>query len=583
MTGQKAEKFPFVPAILIGIAVSLFLIWSGWAQISSRGGWDPDDQLRLVQLRDWLAGQSWFDTTQYRMNAPQGAPMHWSRFIEIPLALIVSLTAPVVGAARAEMLAGIIVPLTILSAIAFMLAAIARHFGGKRAALIALIVAYMAPAVLMQNRPMRIDHHGWQIAMAVLALWSLFWEQRKSGGIVLGLALSVWLHISLEGAPMTAAFFLLLGWRWIAEKGEGVRLFWTLVAFGIASFALFFGTQAQGLWAAQYCDTVSPAHVVAIGAATAILLPVIHMRPTHKRWRIAAVAAAGVAVLAVILAMAPQCATGAFAEMDPVVRDYWYVSVREGLPVWRQTGNAVWTLLAGPICGLGAIAWLWKSRRSTDFATLAFLAGYAVLLSFFVFRTVAVASAFAVVPVALGISALFGRWQTGKSPLVRVGMVAAMLALALPGAFAGMVIKGISAEPSPEKAEQKTASKACEAVDSVRDLNLLPDSSFVAPFDMGPAILLTTRHRVLASSHHRNQAGMRDQIDIFRLSEAQAHAIIKRRGITRIAACFGEAELDLYAERNPDGLWALLAKAAPPAWLEPDGVYGEGIMVWRVR
>ena len=54
MSEQRADRFPFGPAILIGIAVSLFLIWSGWAQISTRSGWDPDDQLRLVQLRDFL-------------------------------------------------------------------------------------------------------------------------------------------------------------------------------------------------------------------------------------------------------------------------------------------------------------------------------------------------------------------------------------------------------------------------------------------------------------------------------------------------------------------------------------------------
>ena len=123
MSEQRADRFPFGPAILIGIAVSLFLIWSGWAQISTRSGWDPDDQLRLVQLRDFLGGQSWFDTTQYRMNAPQGAPMHWSRLIELPLALIVTLASPLVGVPRAEMLAGTIVPLSILTAIAFLLAA----------------------------------------------------------------------------------------------------------------------------------------------------------------------------------------------------------------------------------------------------------------------------------------------------------------------------------------------------------------------------------------------------------------------------------------------------------------------------
>ena len=29
---------------------------------------DPDDALRLVQLRDWLAGQGWYDMVQHRVD-----------------------------------------------------------------------------------------------------------------------------------------------------------------------------------------------------------------------------------------------------------------------------------------------------------------------------------------------------------------------------------------------------------------------------------------------------------------------------------------------------------------------------------
>ena len=43
--------------------------------------WDPDDVMRLLEVRDWLRGQSWFDVVQHRMNLPAGLSMHWSRLV----------------------------------------------------------------------------------------------------------------------------------------------------------------------------------------------------------------------------------------------------------------------------------------------------------------------------------------------------------------------------------------------------------------------------------------------------------------------------------------------------------------------
>ena len=36
---------------------------------------DTDSAMRLVQVRDLLHGQSWFDTVQHRMNTPYGLSM----------------------------------------------------------------------------------------------------------------------------------------------------------------------------------------------------------------------------------------------------------------------------------------------------------------------------------------------------------------------------------------------------------------------------------------------------------------------------------------------------------------------------
>jgi hypothetical protein len=119
-----------VPVQLLGalwLLISAGLIWSGWTEITTLSGWDPDDALRLVQLRDFLAGQSWFDSTQYRMNPPDGGPMHWSRLIELPLAALILLLRPLFGQPVAEMVAGSAVPLLLLGWIAWMLSRIARR------------------------------------------------------------------------------------------------------------------------------------------------------------------------------------------------------------------------------------------------------------------------------------------------------------------------------------------------------------------------------------------------------------------------------------------------------------------------
>ena len=46
-----------------------------------------DDAMRLVEVRDLLAGQGWFDLTQYRLSPPGGVAMHWSRLVDVPLAV----------------------------------------------------------------------------------------------------------------------------------------------------------------------------------------------------------------------------------------------------------------------------------------------------------------------------------------------------------------------------------------------------------------------------------------------------------------------------------------------------------------
>ena len=85
------------PTILV--LVARFLMASDYV------GRDNDDVMRLVQVRDLLAGQSWFDLTQARLGLEGGTLMHWSRLIDLPIAALISVFRPIVGTVQAETLA----------------------------------------------------------------------------------------------------------------------------------------------------------------------------------------------------------------------------------------------------------------------------------------------------------------------------------------------------------------------------------------------------------------------------------------------------------------------------------------------
>ena len=90
------------------------------ASIAGNGAGDlgSDDAMRLVGVRDLLAGQPWGDLVQHRLSPPDGVAMHWSRLVDAPLALLVAGFRPLLGQAAAESVAVTIWPLALLAALA---------------------------------------------------------------------------------------------------------------------------------------------------------------------------------------------------------------------------------------------------------------------------------------------------------------------------------------------------------------------------------------------------------------------------------------------------------------------------------
>jgi len=549
---------------------------------------DPDDALRLMEVRDLLAGQSWFDVHQYRIAAPEGVAMHWSRLVDIPLAGMILILRPLLGAALAETVTVVAVPLlTLLAALMLVGRLTAKFFDTETVGIACLVMAIGGP-LLFQMTPMRIDHHGWQVVLALAALNGLAARDALRGGIVVGAALAALLAISIEGLPITAVFLGVLALRGLLGTGAGRFAGFASAAGGlaVASAAIFLGTRGLGDLA-THCDQISPIHLalfalVAVGSGGLVML-------APQRWPLALgmLGAIGAAALALYLGVAPQCKGGAFVALDPLVYKYWYEGVPEGMPFWDQPLVSAMEMIGVPLVGLLSIAILWRDAISAEHRAWwrdhALVLIGALLIGALLARASATACAIAAVPTGALVLRCIVALRTGP-PLRRVLGYCGVLLLLMPpmpvllwGRIATLHTGNANAA-SPPKVSGCVYRKAALA------LNTLPPTDMFLPLDIGPDILVRTNQRVVATGHHRGAAGMHDVIAAFMGTPDEAHAIITRRHATLIAVCPDIPEPQNYKYYAPNGFMAQLLRGQTPPWLERVNLAPDShLLFWRVK
>jgi hypothetical protein len=109
---EQPVSFPFI--LLVGFLGCIVFSWTPITTTWLTGVYnDTDDAMRMVQVRDWMAGQGWHDLRALRLDPPAGVLMHWSRVVDIPLAGLIRLFGLVADQETAERLARIVFPLSL--------------------------------------------------------------------------------------------------------------------------------------------------------------------------------------------------------------------------------------------------------------------------------------------------------------------------------------------------------------------------------------------------------------------------------------------------------------------------------------
>ena len=561
---ERHHRLWFLSIWLAGVLAAIAVNHSAIVQFRF---WDPDDVMRLLEVRDWLKGQSWFDVVQHRMNLPVGLSMHWSRLLDVPLAALILLFEPFVGQRMAETIAAVVVPVFTLGATMGLVAGITRHRSGTGAGLLAAALCLLSIGTWYAMQPMRIDHHGYQILCGLGMVWALIARQDRNGAIIAGLCAALWTHISLEGLAFTACASAWLGLLSLAKPEQRLRLPFFLSALCVASALLYLAVHGLGLIGETFCDQMSPIHIVAFGVAALLSFAMLALPPRAVMPRIAAFATIAASCAFLYRSWAPQCAAGPFGSLGPLGHDLWYVNVHEGMPLWRAPVEARFVWGVFPWVGLAGAAMtaFASSRRSWDewsyFALLAAATGIAML----VMRAGAFANLLAI-PGAVGLIILiFDRTEAWLLPL-RISVRAGSLLLLSPFGAQSTSLFAMQHNPAPSG---QALDRRCGQIDSLAALDSFAPTTVLAPLELAPNIVAATHHYGVTGPYHRNPHALEDVLRFFTAPEQAAHAVALRRNAGLLVFCPIGGEMAAMAKFAPKGLAAQLLSGHPPRWLRP--------------
>ncbi len=562
-------------------------LWDRWGQINALALGDTDDNMRLMQVRGLLAGQGWYDLRQYRLNPPGGLDIHWSRLVDLPIAALILIFKPFVGTPLAERLACGIAPLLPLGLTMAALGATVRRLVAPAAWPVAAIVLLGCGATMLMFMPLRIDHHGWQLAMLSVTVAGLTDPRRARGGITVGLSSAASLTIGLELLPYCAMAGVIVTLRWVWDGGEVRRLqgyALSLAGGSTAGFALF----ASNANHAMRCDALTPVWLSVTIAAGLLLFLLSLANPAARAVRLAGAAVAGMAIAGGFAALFPQCLSRPEGVSDELAR-IWLNNVREARPIYMHSFRLGFPLAVLPVIGvIGAGVAAWRTRNADQlvaWVAIGLFTAFAGAMLLWQVRAGGAAQLLAV-PGSVALVWIVLPWFLDRASLPARVIGAAAAFLVLSGLFAGFVVKYANFDkPQANRAAVGRANARCASAAAMSLLDrTLPPSTLFTHVDLGPRLIVMTHHKGIAGPYHRNERAILDVHHAFTGAPAAFRGIARRYGAQYLLVCPNMAETTVYRARSPDGFYGQLSKGKVPAWLVPvklpkDAPY----RLWRIE
>jgi hypothetical protein len=549
-----------------------WFVYSKWSSIVTFNLGDTDDNMRMMQVRALLHGQGWFDLRQYRLNPPFGANIHWTRFVDLPLAGLILLLQPFVGGPKAQLIAAGVAPMLPYAILLFGVALTARRLIDPRAFLLPIIAMIVAGLTNSMFMPERIDHHGWQLALLSISIAGLADPRRIRGGLTLGISTALSLAIGIEMIIYLAVAGAAVALFWVADARERPRAVAYAVSLGgaIAFSFLVFASYDNRF---AVCDALSPVWLSSLLVASALLLSLAWLNPADWKVRFAMVVGAGVILAAFHALMWPQCLSR-LEGVSPEVKYLWLSHVREARPVYLHGWQIASLILALPVTGtIGWAVLAWRNRVDADLfrrtvgsAVPGIVAG---LLLFWQTRTGPAAQLMAVVGAVAIVWVLAPVFDRSRNPILRtLGVIlVAVIGFGAVVPFALKVIPGT--KMTPREMEVERANRLCNFIGSYHPIALEPKGIVFTFVDLAPRLITLTHHDSIMGPYHRNGEQIADAMKAFRGSADQARRIFAKYHSNDLLTCPDSSTTTIFMSEAPNGFYGQLTRGEVPNWLTP--------------
>jgi len=602
-----APQYGFGKIIMWTILFQLAWSWGSLKMIITQGLMQgPDDFMRLYQVRSFLSGQAWFDTTAYRMLQPAGADIHWSRLVDVPIAGLIYFFNLMFDQQMAERITTIVWPTILLVATVLVITKICDSLFSNYNRLLPVFFTVLCISSLAQFVPGRIDHHNVQILLYAGILWCLVNWEKPTANILAGIIIPFSISIGLDVFIFFILFMAWFGMEWVLgsdQKGVALRRFSLVLA--IATLVFYPINIAPANWFDVYCDANSivffTAQMLIAGSmlvmsyVSPFLSSEVSSRKISSRLGLATVLA-GLSVVA-LLAMYPLCLGGPFAAVSDELNTRWLSQVTEAKNIFSVLAdNPQHWIKTVAYSALFFVTAIWvlrhnlenKSRLMMIFAV--FLAS--VLLSVIQYRTIRIGF-FAAIPLSVLATELVARKlidKFGQGSIISVaGQIASVILLSTASwSLAGNLIfaKPAQASFSTDEAASIDADafrKTCFRESDYKLLASLPIGQVMSWLNSAPAILIFTDKSVVSGPYHRNQRGILDVMDFYRTNADNARKIATRHKVDYVTLCTFKRSAKKIADSKKATLESRLYAGDVPNWLERLSVEGDKMLVFRVK
>jgi hypothetical protein len=537
---------------------------------------DNDDQMRLVMVRDWLAGQNWFDSQQYRLLPPDGVSMHWSRYVDAGIAAILVPLSYVLPTAQAEALTLVLWPSVLLMLLMTVIGLGVNRLFGLAAAIGAIVAAFIWERLGGgEFAPGRIDHHNVQLLFSTMVAVASVLQVSRMGllGALAGLAAAIALAVGLEMLP-----FLLLVWGFAALRmafgvdGAPRWLAGFSISIGLAAPLLMAGQTPVSEWPVRHCDELAPPILLLIGVGVAVsLLGLAARRWTQQPFALIAILGglSGIGLWLAAPILVP-CLDGPYGAMTPESRAIIIDRVIEAQPsfVLARSQPEIVSLIMTPFvvitlaaCLSGWLGW----GRMTKVQRLALIQMLVTAVIGFAFSLVQIRAlnfAAPALPILAGIvvAYLTQVMSEGRQRLGAIMLLLLIMSFALPD-FPLQIKRLVGGAPVPTESTALLEAD-CTTQGVVGQLAELPPALILSPLNLGAFILSHTSHAATSAGYHRSPDAFWNGVGTF-LTENAMRVGVQKSKADYVVICRGDKSVS--SSEFAQGL----LKNAPPAWLTP--------------